>query len=505
MARDPRSPQKPRERLSPEALALGYLRSERGWRQKDLAARLGLSDYRQISRYESGERPLSREMLDSIAAVLDYPREAVDALIAHHAWISGEAQEDDSPLALTPRESRRIDRAALAAGTAVAGGVHSYLVQKKKRGKAKAARQRAGELWDRLKPLSSPKRRERVAGSPGFLSWALVERVCEESVRAAADDPRKSLDLADLALFIADRVEGQEGWRSRLKGYAWAHHANARRVANDFAGADKAFSQAKGLWEAGAASDPGLLQEWRVLSLEASLRREQHRFREALDLLDQAARLTGGDPLATGRIFLNKEHVLEQMGDTQGALAALAEAAPFVDASGDPRLLFAHRFETANDLSHLNRYGEAEVLLPQVHELAVKLGNGLDLVRVVWLAGRVAAGQGRRDEAVACLEQVRRDFTVRQLPYDAARVSLELAALWAEEGRSREVRSLSFAMVWIFKSQGIEREFLAALAIFRDAAQREAATVELIRQVIAEIDKSRRSAPPSREERRGRD
>lgn len=503
MARDPRSPRTPRERLSPEALALGYLRSERGWRQKDLAARLGLSDSRQISRYESGQRALSREMLDSIAAVLDYPREAVDALIAHHAWISGEVREDDSPLALTPGESRRIDRAALAAGTAVAGGVHSYLVQKKKRGKAKAARQRAGDLWDQLKPLSSQKRRETVVGSPEFLSWALVERLCEESVRAAADDPRKSLDLADLALVIADRVEGQEGWRNRLKGYAWAHHANARRVANDFAGADKEFSQAKNLWQNGAASDPGLLQEWRVLSLEASLRREQHRFPEALDLLDRAALATGGDPVATGRILLNKEQVFEEIGDTENALIVLSQARSFIEASGEPRLLFVLHFKTAKNLCHVERFIEAAEVLPGVREIAITQGNELDLLRVTWLESRLATGQGLKNDAIACLERVRRGFTARQLPYDAARASLELAALWLEKGRTAEVRSLSLAMVWIFKAQGIAREALAALAIFCDAAQKETATIEVIREVLAEVERARRSAPPPRAAQRG--
>jgi transcriptional regulator with XRE-family HTH domain len=480
------------------------MRSERGLLQKELAALLGLSDYRQISRYESGERPLSRETLDSIAAVLEYPRETVDALISIHSWALGDPQEDASPLALSPKEHRRIVRAALATGTGVAHSVHAHLVAEKKREKAEAARQRARELWEHLKSLPSPKRRKLVADSPEFASWALAERVCELSVRAAADDARKALDLADLALFIAERVEGEEIWHSRLKGYTWAHIANARRVANDFAGADEAFVRAWGLWRAGAGSDLGLLPEWRMLSLEASLRREQHRFPEALALLDRAAKVMGGAS-ATGQILLQKEHVFEQMGDIPGALAALAEATPFVEASGDPRLLFAHRFNTADNLCQLKSYTEARVLLPQIRELAIQLGNDLDFIRVVWLAARVDAGRGQRAEAIAGLEQVRWKFTARQLPYDAARASLELAALWLEEGRTAEVRDLSPAMVWIFNAQGIAREALAALAIFCDAAQKETVTVELIHQVLTEIEKARRSAPRSQEGQRGRD
>lgn len=492
----------PKEKLSPEALVLIYLRSERGWRQKDLAARLGLSDYRQISRYESGERPLSRETLDAIAAVLGYPREAVDALVSLHPLISEGPRRDAWSRLLTPEERRKIARAALTTGWTAAESLYGQLAASEVKKKAEAARQEAGELWSRLKAQPGPKRRELAAAVPEPLRGALVERVCEASVRAAADDPRKSLELADLALALAGQAE--EGWRNRLKGYAWAHAANARRVANDFAGADEAFVRAWDLWHAGAASDPGLLPEWRLLSLEASLRREQHRFPEALALLDRAARAAGGEPGTAGRILLQKEHVLEQTGDFQGALSALMEAAPFIEASDDRHLNFALRFNWADNLCQLNRYDEAEILLSSVRELAMRLGNELDLVRVVWLSARVAAGKGSREEATAGLEQVRRELTARQLPYDAARASLELAVLWLEEGRSAEVRDLSVAMVWIFKAQGIAREALAALAIFRDAAQRETATVELVRHVLAEMEKVRRSAPRPVAGRRGR-
>jgi hypothetical protein len=45
-------------------------------------------------------------------------------------------------------------------------------------------------------------------------------------------------------------------------------------------------------------------------------------------------------------------------------------------------------------------------------------------------------------------------------------------------------------MMWIFSSQGVHREALAALRIFCEAARREAATVELARQVIRFLHQS---------------
>ncbi|HEY2291021.1 MAG TPA: hypothetical protein VGM86_10000 [Thermoanaerobaculia bacterium] len=115
----------------------------------------------------------------------------------------------------------------------------------------------------------------------------------------------------------------------------------------------------------------------------------------------------------------------------------------------------------------------------------------MDILRVNWLAARIAAGQGRTEEAIAGLEQVGRDFTARELPYDAALSSLDLAVLWLEAGRTAEVKRLAAAMGWIFKAKGIDREALAALKLFCDAVSHESITIELARQVIANVERVR--------------
>ncbi|HEX9940504.1 MAG TPA: hypothetical protein VGG03_00695 [Thermoanaerobaculia bacterium] len=493
-------------KLSAEALALLYLRSERGWSKKELASHHGYADDKQISRYETGEKTLHRDHLEALAAPLGHPPEALDALVFIHRLIAPEdPQEPASPVVVTPAERRRIDRAALAAGWAMADAVRDELRRRKRAEKAAADRREAQELWERMRSATRQERRDLVAVFPEFRSWALAEKVCHESERAAAHRAEDALDLADLALFIARRMPGEESWRSRLEGYCWAYTANARRVANDFAKADKAFARAWEFWRAGASTTPELLAEWRLLDLEASLRRAQHRFSEALELLDRARAASEGDPMAAARILLKKEQVFEQMGDIQGALEALAESAPFIEGSGDSRLLFAFHFKTTNHLWHLERYKEAADQLPHVRELAERQGAELDLLRVVWLEAKVAAGQGRKKEALVGLELVRSEFTARALPYDAALAALDLAVLWLEEGRAAEVRELALAMAWIFQAQGIAREALAALALFRDAALGETATVELVRRTIAELERARRSAPPPRDGRRGRE
>jgi transcriptional regulator with XRE-family HTH domain len=359
-----------------------------------------------------------------------------------------------------------------------------------------ADRREAGEIWAALERYPAPQRRRLIEQAPrASRSPALAARVCAASLRAAPRDAREALEVAELAVSIAGRLPDEEGLRSRAQGYCWAHVGNARRVGNDLDGADEAFTRTWELWRAGAKAADELFPEWRLLSLEASLRRAQRRLPQALELLNRARAVCAEGPDAIARILVQKETVLDLMGDIQGALAVLAEAAPLIEATGDRDLLLRSCFNMAVDLCHLDRYAEAGALLPRVRELAIEQANELDLLRLVWLEARIDAGQGRTPAARAGLEQVRRKFADLEMPYDAALASLDLAALWLKAGRTAEVKELAIEMEAIFRAKKINREALAALILFWEAAKREAATVELVRQVIAEIKQAKRSAP----------
>jgi tetratricopeptide (TPR) repeat protein len=336
----------------------------------------------------------------------------------------------------------------------------------------------AGEVWAALERFPPERRRRLIELSPRPAgNLALARRICEASARAAADQVEEAKELADLALFTARQVP-EEVRRVEAESFCWGFVANARRVATEYDAADEAFGK---VWELRRDVDPAeleLLPEWRLHDLEASLRRAQRRFPAALACLAKALARCGGEPAAAAHILLKKEHLFDAMGDTPGALAALKEATPYVEATGDPHLLFALRFNTVDNLCALKSYAEAESRLPAVRELAQ---GKLHRTRVGWLAARIAAGQGRVEEAMAALEQVRRELT--ELPYEAALASLDLAVLYLKEGRTAEVKELAVAMGGIFEAKGIAREALAALTLFCEAARQEAATVELARRV----------------------
>jgi hypothetical protein len=59
---------------------------------------------------------------------------------------------------------------------------------------------------------------------------------------------------------------------------------------------------------------------------------------------------------------------------------------------------------------------------------------------------------------------------------------LEEAGLLLDEGRTAEVKALVRELPAVFKAEEVHREALAALRLFHEAAEREAATADLARQ-----------------------
>ncbi|HWM92756.1 MAG TPA: helix-turn-helix domain-containing protein [Thermoanaerobaculia bacterium] len=466
-----------------------FLRDRAGMTQAQfgLAARVSQSD---VSDFELGKIAPPEDVLRRMAQVPDIPWHVVVHLIRFLTAVL-EAVEHGTRAAGAALHASVLDTVLLA--------VMPLLVEEE----MESARpplgdllEEAEEIWAALEPLPADERRRRIETAPAGVcrSWAaLTKRVCEASASKAADSAEEALEMVRLAQLIAERVPGDE--RPRAISHAWGYLANVLRVANDFDGADEAFARAWKLRPAKAAFNSELFPEWRLYSLEASLRRAQHRFSEALERLAEAQACSRGDRLATGQVLLQKEHVFQQMGNCVGALAVLEEATPLIEALGDPRLLFALRFNKADNLARLERYEEAALLLPEVLRLAAEQANSLDRTRVLWLTAKVKAGTGQKEEAMALLEQVLEVFTDLELPYDAALTGLDLSALWLEVGRLAEVRELSEAMTWIFVSKKIDREALASLAVFCDAAKQEAATVALAQQVIAEVEKAWREGP----------
>ena len=473
----------PDAEAEPYGVALSVLRTALGMSQKELARIAGLKPP-SVSKLERDPDRLQRPRCEELVMKMGYPRTAVDKALAfiaqRRAEVSGSAHlglgtaDAEVLRSIEPLVSVFEKRAGELARAWFGGlALEGLLLDAKRRGAVLRARLLTDPPEARL---------ALVREVAEFQDWALAVALCDESVAAAPDSADEALALAELAVEVARRVPGDAGWRSRVEGRAGAHLANAWRVAGKLPVADTEFARALRLWEAGAASDPGLLDPVRMLDLEASLRKDQRRLPQALDLLDRALTARPA-PEVEGRLLIKKACVLEKLERYQEAIEALERAAPLADAAQDRRLALVWRFDWLVNLCGLDRYADAESRLGDVRALSARVGKGLDLLRLTWLEARIAAGLGRTGEALAAFERVRAELTTRRMAYDTALVILDIAVLLAEEGRTAQVRDLAEQAAWIFESQDVHREALRALAVFSRAAEKDRLSPDLARNI----------------------
>jgi hypothetical protein len=145
-----------------------------------------------------------------------------------------------------------------------------------------------------------------------------------------------------------------------------------------------------------------------------------------------------------------------------------------------------------DSLCSVERAAEAEGLLGDLRTLTTQIGNGLDGLRLRWLEARIAAGVRRTAEAIEALSHVRAAFAEKKYRYDEALASMELAALYLEQGRTADVKRLVFQMAPVFRDKGVHEEARKALDLFRRAVDLETVSVELVRRIAAYLYRAQR-------------
>jgi tetratricopeptide (TPR) repeat protein len=330
-----------------------------------------------------------------------------------------------------------------------------------------------------------------------FQNWGFCQLLLKKSLEAVFEDPTRAIALAELAVRVAEFLVEEAydpDWVLDLKARAWAYLGNGLRVLGELWSAESAFRRSEEHMEASMTGNPRIRAE--VLDLKGSLRRAQRRLDEAEALAREALALyrESGDADGVGTVLIKQAKILEERGEPDGAIALLEEAAAIVGGGVQPRLLLCARHNLAFLLTTAERYAEAAALLPEVRRLSRELGNPLDLLRLRWVEGRIAFGTRGGDQAVeAALRQVQKEFFDLRMGYDAALVSLDLAALYAREGRTAEQKALAVEIMPVFESREVNREAMAALLMFQHAAQEERLTADLARQLAAFLKRERRA------------
>jgi tetratricopeptide (TPR) repeat protein len=360
---------------------------------------------------------------------------------------------------------------------------------------AEVARERsqARELFDELMRHPPARQQMMVANSARFRSRTLCEHLLEKAHEAGFRDPARSTALARLGVAVADALaeheENEEGLQG-LRARAWAQLGNALRISSDIAAADEAFATATELLDPARVSPH---ETARVLDLEASLRKDQRRFAEATRLMDRVIAIYRklGQRNLLGRSLQQKSLICGDAGDSDGEIALLRRALELLNPEEDPRIYLAARHNLISALCDSGRPREAFAMLFHTRPLYLKQADRLNLLRLRWLEGAVARGLQRFEQAVVAFREVREAFLDLGLDYDAALASLDLAEVYASQGRNADVRRLADEMLEVFRSRNIHREALSALSFLQGAASTKRAELALVREVGSFFRKAR--------------
>ncbi len=325
-----------------------------------------------------------------------------------------------------------------------------------------------------------------------FHTWGFFELLVDRSREDSFTNVGRAEELAELALQLADKLDASRYGAERiedLRARAWGAIGNACRVRSDLAAAETAFEAAFVHLRQGTRDG---LERACLLDLRASLLRAQRRLDEAVRLLRRAVQIFSdvGDRHRAGRSLVNLSTVHHIAGETERSIPLLVRAQELIDPAREPRLLLCARYDMIAYLAGLGRHMEARGLYAQSRHLFRQFPDPWAQNRRQWIKGKIARGLGQADEAETALRAARDGFLAEGIAYNVALVSLDLAALYAEQGRTGEMKRLAAEMMPIFSSRQIHREALVALAFFRRAVEEEEASLRLVQTVASYLERA---------------
>jgi transcriptional regulator with XRE-family HTH domain len=247
-------------------ICLYVLRALRGWTQEELAKPLGITAGA-ISEYEKGKRYVPERIVRRAAEAVGISTRRLMELEASLRDLQSLARSTPPPRSdLRERVTEGLylgleDLARRAVETVLA----SSKTWKSPSGSARGLVP-ADVLWAELERCGTEERLLVVEEGVEYQTWALCKLLCEKSLEAEREGA--ALELAELALQVAERVPGEEDWCACVQAFAWAHLGHARRKLGDRSGSEEAFGRFRALWRL-EISPSLLLDDAQVSALEA--------------------------------------------------------------------------------------------------------------------------------------------------------------------------------------------------------------------------------------------
>jgi tetratricopeptide (TPR) repeat protein len=337
-------------------------------------------------------------------------------------------------------------------------------------GKVLQERERLGALLERFQSSTTQERKALVVADEDSRVWLFCDWLIESCHDLVYTDLTQAIERADSAISLAERlpeaVYGQALIHD-LKARAWACVGETLRVSSDLRSSEEAFAIAESFILEGTGD---ALEEARILELKSALLGDWRRFTEAHQLLDEVIAIYRQyrDFHFVGRAFVQKGRIYGISQDLEPAIHWLKRGLGLLDSPRERRFELAARHSLMLYLHESGRYREARFLLTASSSEFQQHGGELLNLDLLWLDGKTQACLGSIGEAEKSLLEARQGFIRLGIGFSAATVSLDLAALYASQGRATEMRQLAEEMLPIFQSRDLHREAIAALITFSE-------------------------------------
>lgn len=352
----------------------------------------------------------------------------------------------------------------------------------------------ASELLEVLEVTSNGERQEMIRSDDRFHSYALCQHLLQRTREVTLDDTRAGEELARCALLVAEHLD-RNGYGERrvldITARIWTEIANARRLAGDLVGAEEMFRRASAYLD--ESSDP---LEWaRYHDLRASLRRTQRRCDEAVGLRDRAIRIYRRlqQHHCMACVMVNKACDLVEGGEPEEASEVARAALEHLDPGADLRALQAAQHNLVVALLDQDLTDEATRLFSQLDSMPFDRVEARARYRHLWLEGKLATAQGRFQEAESLLRTAREHYVELELPWDLSMLSLDLAIVYLQQGRTAQVKRSLSQVIPIFRSMNLYRDELAAIALLEKALAAETISLEYLQKIQAKMAKTHRT------------
>ncbi|HJX26534.1 MAG TPA: hypothetical protein VJ885_01375 [Thermoanaerobaculia bacterium] len=318
-----------------------------------------------------------------------------------------------------------------------------------------------------------------------ILAWTHIEIQLQLAFEARYRNLGDMLERAERAVYVAKRLDKTPygpGYVTELQTRAWAEYANALRVNELFDAAEAALYEARVLLERGT-SDP--LLHPRVDTIEACLRKDQRRFKEACELHDEAyvAYLKIGDHHLAGRARVSKGIALWLSGNAPAAAKTLQEGIALLDIQRDPKLWATAQHDLLTAYVDLGQLGQAGQILLKTNLRKVFADDPQSLLRLRWVDGRILVKRKRFADAESVFRDVRAGFREQRLEYAAAIAGVDQTEMLLRLGKKKDAYLLAYDLCVTFRRYETEPEAAKALTLLETICRMKVGTAEMAERI----------------------